>query len=133
MAKLEASPTITQKGIFDIRRHYDGYATTEDTTFEGDLIAISEKDLEYRACVGLSRVQKSIFGVSLTLRNQRGEEPIDFPREFSLTDRQAMRGQRVRYSVHSWSSPSEGTKYDYKLEILSGSLSGEELTRSVFV
>jgi len=130
MALEEITKTI--EGIFDVETK-EGYAHEKKRTAEGTLIAIQKEEFNYDSTALFTNKSKRIRGVNLEIQNQRGKETVELPREISLTDRQAMSKQRVRYSQKVWSSAMEGTSTEYKLEVLSGPLSGKELRKSVFV
>lgn len=125
--------TRTVEGIFDVETKTDGYAHEQKKTAEGTLISIQEAEFQYNSTAIFANRSEKMLGVRLEIQNQRGRETVELPREISLTDRQAMLNQNVRYSQNVWSSRTEGTSTDYAFEILSGSLSGQRLTRKVFV
>ena len=125
--------TQTVEGIFDVETKTGGYAHEQKKTAEGTLTSIQEAEFKYRSTAISTDESKKMLGVRLEIQNQRGRETVELPREISLTDRQAMLNQNVRYSQNIWSSTTEGTSTDYALEILSGPLSGQKITRRVFV
>ena len=125
--------TLTIEGIFDVETKTGGYAHEQKKTTEGTLTAIQEAEFRYHSTAIFTNKSEKMFGVQLEIQNPRGRETVELPREISLTDRQAMLNQNVRYSQNIWSSTTEGTSTDYALEILSGQLSGQKLTRKVFI
>lgn len=125
----------TIEGIFDVESKDDGFEFQTSKTSHGDIVKIDEKELTYysNSTAIFTHEMKKIDGVVLTLRTSRGTEKVYFPRELSLMDKQAILNQQVRYNHHTWRTNTEGTSDMYTLEILSGQLTGEKLTKRVFV
>ena len=122
----------TFEGIFEIVPVKDDYARIIKKVAEGIVTDIRDKELKYTSTTIFGEHAKTMSGSTIGIKNERGEGDIEFPRQFSLSDRREIIDQKVRYADRIWSSPSEGTFHDYTLEILEGSFRGERLESKAF-
>ena len=133
---VEEKDKIKEKsieGIFDAESETKGDVFEKRKTTEARLTNIEEKEFQYFSTAFLAYNSKKIRGVVLTLQNQRGTEKVDFPKEVSLTDKEAILNQVVSYTHNVWRTATEGTVDNYTLEIKSGDLAGRKLEERVFV
>jgi len=124
-----------QEGIFDINKIDEGFPgiwrkKIVEYKCEGKVIDIKERELSYDC--GAYQKPREILGSSFSLETSKGKGNVYFPRQFSLTDINAIRGQRIKYLCQKRSGAED---YDadntYRIEILTGSLKGENIKKKV--
>jgi len=136
-SKEKSSRNEYEDGIFHVietRKYADRMSWwTVEKTAEGEVTGVEEEKLHY-ASQTIYHKGKDRRGIYLDIKTPSGTGKAEFPRDLSLTDRKAIRNQRIKY-FHSREDFDEGTcalvTNKYRLEILSGPLEGERLEEKI--
>ncbi len=133
----------TIEGILEVEREKVGYSTTRETKrVTGEVVSLVDKEIHFPSATGWN---KDIYlpGVSITLKNERGKDKVDFPNfpsELLRTDQLNLIGHKIdychEYEVFDDDCPTGvGSTLlytnKYYLRILSGILKGIKLEREV--
>lgn len=114
----------------------EGLDSKETARVIGVVSQIDEAIVRH-ASRALSVQSKELKGVTFSLETEEGNEEVDFPREFSRPEKNAILGQQVEY-IRTHSAFNEGPAghllgWEYKIRVLSGPEEGWEVELDITV